>query len=189
MLKLEDNPPLGYSSLSGEDALGAADWDQTWHIAYTKPRQEKALAWDLRTLGVTYFLPMLERETSSGGRRRHNLYPIFPSYFFFGGGEEQRVRVLRTQRTVGGVPVTETQQPLLRRELASLEVSVRTAPRSIELHARVVVGARVIVKSGPMRGIEGVVLDAGDKRKLWIGVSALGTGITVQIPADLVDVF
>lgn len=145
------------------------------------------MAWDLRALGITYFLPMVERETSSGGRRRRNLYPIFPSYFFYAGSEADRLRVLRTERTVGEVTVKELLQPLLRRELAQLELSVRVAPRSIELHARVVDGARVTIRSGPMRGLEGVVIDAGDKRKIWISVTALGTGVAVQIPADLVD--
>jgi hypothetical protein len=37
-----------------------------------------------------------------------------------------------------------------------------------------------------MRDIEGIVLRAQNKRKLWLGVSVLGVGATVEIHADLV---
>jgi hypothetical protein len=38
-----------------------------------------------------------------------------------------------------------------------------------------------------MSGVEGVVLQAGSKHKLWLGVSCLGVGATVEIHPDLVE--
>ena len=38
-----------------------------------------------------------------------------------------------------------------------------------------------------MKDVEGVVLQAHNKRKLWLGVSVLGVGATVEIHADLVE--
>jgi transcription antitermination factor NusG len=55
------------------------------------------------------------------------------------------------------------------------------------LYPRLVPGARVRIKSGPLRNVEGVVLQADNKKKLWLGISALGVGATVEIHADLVD--
>ncbi len=187
MLQLSKNPAIAYSASSGEKRLSDLDWAAPWAVAYTKPRQEKALAADLRERRLSYFLPMVLRETSSGGRRRRNLYPLFASYFFLADGEGERLAALKTERIVRFVTVKEAEQDGLRRELAALALALEHCPQTVELYAHLAVGTRVRVKSGPLRGIDGVVLDGGGKHKLWLGVSTLGVGATVEIHPDLVE--
>ena len=183
MLRLQDNPlmvyPLGYR---------LSEIDAPWRVAYCKPRQEKALAADLRRREIPYFLPMVQREISSGGRRRQNLYPLFPSYLFFAGEERERLAALKTERIVRLIEVNESEQLRFRQEIASLESALQHFPGSIELYPRLVPGARVRITSGPMRDVEGIVMQAQNKRKLWLGVNVLGVGATVEIHADLVEV-
>lgn len=157
-----------------------------WTVVYCKPRQEKALAWDLHRKGISYFLPMVLRETSSGGRRRRNLYPLFPSYIFFAGTKDDRLEVLKTERTVHLIDVDEPERPIFQREIASLEKTLRHCPESLELHPRLIPGAHVSIGSGPLKGVEGIIVDARNKRRLWLGVSVLGVGAIVELPADLV---
>lgn len=184
MLRLQDNPP----QVEPAGLAGAVDFARhAWKAAYCKPRQEKALAWELVRKRIPYFLPMVVRETSGGGRRRRNLHPLFPSYLFFAGGEEERLAVLRTERVVRLIEPDCVASRRLAHELAAIEAALRLAPQSLELHPRLVPGARATIRSGPLRGFEGVILSAENKRKVWLGVSALGAGITVEIHADLVD--
>ena len=70
----------------------------------------------------------------------------------------------------------------------SLEIALRSCPGSIELYPRLVPGAYVRIKSGAMKDVEGVVLQSSNKRKLLLGISALGVGATVEIHADFVEV-
>lgn len=182
MLRLAENPPMKWPPTS---TVRAAD---RWVVAYCKPRQEKALAWDLMRLKIGYFLPMVLRESSSGGRRRRNLYPLFPSYVFFSGSEQERLRVLKTDRVVRMIDVADAEQLRLCDELSSLETAIESSPESIELYPRIVPGALVRIATGPMKNMEGVVLQSHNKRKLWLGVSVLGVGATVEIHADLVAV-
>ena len=156
-------------------------------VAYCKPRQEKALAWDMVRKEVPYFLPMVMRETSSGGRRRRNMYPLFSSYLFFAGGEQERLAVLKTDRTVRLIDISEAEQPRFRREIAALGTAVEHCPRSLELYPRLVPGALVRITAGPMKNVEGVVLQADNKRKIWLGVSVLGVVGTGEIHAGLVS--
>jgi len=181
MLRLQDNPPIVWPIAAKLSEVRSA-----WSVAYCRPRQEKALAADLCRHEVPYFLPMIQRETSSGGRRRQNLYPLFPSYLFFAGDERERLAALRTERIVRIIEVSKDEQSNFRKEIASLETALRHFPDSIELYPRLVPGARVRITSGPMRDMEGIVLQAQNKRKLWLGVSVLGVGATVEIHADLV---
>ena len=187
MLQLDQNPPMVYSGRTGGGQLEAGDWDGPWLVAYCKPRQEKALAWDLHRRRASYFLPMVLRETSSGGRRRRNLYPLFPSYIFVAAGEAERLAALKTDRTVRLIEVDDAEQDTLRRELMALETALRFSPQSLELYPRLAIGATVLVKSGPLKGVEGVVLQFGHKRKLWLGITTLGVGATVEIHPDLVE--
>jgi uncharacterized protein YdhG (YjbR/CyaY superfamily) len=83
------------------------------------------------------------RETSSGGRRRRNLYPLFPSYLFFAGDELERLAVLRTERVVRLIEISEAEQARFRGEIAALETALVSAPESIELYPRLVPGAVV----------------------------------------------
>jgi hypothetical protein len=96
MIRLQDNPPMAWPTPSA-----TAEVKADWTVVYCKPRQEKALGRDLCRRQVNYFLPMVLRETSSGGRRRRNLYPLFPSYLFFAGDEMDRLAVLKTERSCG----------------------------------------------------------------------------------------
>ncbi len=182
MLRFQDNPPLTLPSLA---TLSIAPG--IWTAAYCKPRQEKALAWDLCRREIPYFLPMVLRETSSGGRRRRNLYPMFTSYLFFAGEEHERLEVLKTNRLVSLVEIDSAEQPIFRQEISSLELALRTAPDSLELHPQIVAGKRVLITGGPMKGAEGLVLSADNLTKLWIGVTMMGAGATVEIHADMVE--
>jgi len=182
MIQLQNNPPMAWPS-----TRGVAKIADRWTVAYCKPRQEKALGWDLCRRGVNYFLPMVLRETSSGGRRRRNLYPLFPSYLFFAGDDLDRLAVLKTERVVRLIEISDAEQKRFRSEIAALERALVSAPESLELYPRLVPGALVRITAGPMKDVEGVVLQAHNKRKLWLGVSVLGVGATVEIHADLVE--
>jgi len=188
MLKLADNPPITYSA-EADCGLAELDWDKTWRVAYVKPRQEKSLAKDLIERRVSYFLPMVLRETSSGGRRRQNMYPLFPSYLFFGGDEFARLACLRTERTVQLIEPDGENQRRMREELRSLALVINNKPDDVELYNSLQPGSHVRVKSGPMRDVEGTILKSDSATKLQLAVTLLGVGVMVEIHPDLVEVF
>lgn len=185
MLTQNADPPISYSAPTASAQLSAEDWATPWHVAYCKPRQEKSLARDLMSLGVSYFLPMVERLTTSGGRRRRSLLPLFPSYLFFAAEETARLEAVRTNRILHFLPTNDAEHDVLRRELQSLESCLQTKPESVELYNHVVEGQQVRVTGGAMKDWEGVVLDASRPHKVWVGVGALGGGIVVEVHADL----
>ncbi|MCA9235118.1 MAG: hypothetical protein KDA44_06590 [Planctomycetales bacterium] len=163
------------------------DESAVWTAVYTRPRQEKALAWDLCRKGVPYFLPMVERVTSSGGRRRRNLYPLFASYVFCSARDDDRLAVLKTERALHFLDVQPCQQAQFRREIASLECGLRNAPSEVAIYPKLVAGARVRVTGGPLKDAEGVIINADRKTKLLLGVTVMGGGAVVEIHADMVE--
>jgi transcription antitermination factor NusG len=117
------------------------------------------------------------------------MYPLFASYIFLPGGDADRLAALRTERIVRFVDVEGAQQPTFRQEIAALETALRTCPDTVELYQALAVGTRVRVKSGALKNVEGVVLQHEQRHKLWLGVTTLGVGATVEIHPDLVEAF
>src|SRR5205809_2914043 len=94
MLKLRDNPDILFPPTA--DDLSSITG--TWRVGHTKARCEKAFANDLAARNIACFLPMIERVTFSGGRKRRGLMPLFSSYVFFCGTEQDRYAALVTDR-------------------------------------------------------------------------------------------
>jgi hypothetical protein len=182
MLRYSDNPPPFFTA-----ELDLSQAEGAWRAAYTKPRQEKALAWDLLRLGAPYFLPMVERQMISGGRRRRVLQALFPSYVFFAGDESARLGALKTERIVQVLEPKESEQELFREQLGAICLALQTTPEKVALSPRLVQGARAVIRGGAMKGVEGVVINDRNHLKLLIEVSFLGVGATVEIHPDLLD--
>lgn len=181
MLKLTDNPtPLLPGMSRPSDAAGV------WWVAHTKPRTEKALAFDLTSRAVPYYLPMARRTQVSGGRRRTTLIPLFPSYLFFCCDTDQaRLSVLSTQRVVHTIRV-ETQATFVS-ELESVYTAL-SANGDLNVYPHVAVGRRCRVARGPMRGVEGIVIQDRDVTRIILQVSMIGCGAALEINAsDLED--
>ena len=72
----------------------------SWWVAHVRPRAEKQLAREVRFVEVPFYLPLREQTVQRRGRRQTSFLPLFPGYFFFRGGLETRVDVLRTNLCV-----------------------------------------------------------------------------------------
>jgi hypothetical protein len=185
MLKLADNPPMRHPAT----ASSLRELRGGWCVAHTKARNEKALAWDLLSRGIPYFLPMIPRLRFSGGRRRRMLLPLFPSYVFVCGDQRARIAAMSTDRLCQMIPVHD-QQTLID-ELASLELAL-AGSADFDPYPFAAVGKRCRVKAGPFQGVEGIVVmrtaaGVSGAASLVLQVSMLGCGAAMEIDPDLLE--
>lgn len=179
MLLEHENPPI-LSPRVGS----VSEVPDSWWIAHTKSRFEKAFAWDLLQNNVNYFLPLARRVRISGGRKRTILMPLFPSYVFFAGDEQARYLALTTHRLCAVIPVTDQEE--LRNELAAIEKAV-LQKAELDAYPFAVVGKRCRVTTGTFEGMEGVVVSRGVKSKFVLKVSILGQSVAMEIDADVLE--
>ena len=180
MLSLSENP-----SILTPEVKSLAELSGTWWLAYTRPRFEKAFAWDLCSHGIGYFLPMYEKTIISGGRNRRLMSPLFTSYVFFCGTEQDRYMAMRTNRLCQIVNVSD--QDRLIEELAGIE-SALLSRAVIGGYPGLPVGRRCRIISGPMRDTEGVVVERKSARaRMVIEVTILNQGALVEIDADILE--
>ena len=180
MLAFSDNPPV----LSpGVNCL--ADCRGRWWVAHTKARCEKAFAADLLANRVAYFLPMTERVTVSGGRRRRGMMPLFPSYVFFcDDGDDARYRAMSTGRLCQVLNVAD--QGRLVTELSTVEQAL-AAGAPLNPHPFAAAGRWCRVTAGPFRGVEGTVVRCEGRTRIVMEVGMLGRGVAMEIEADLLE--
>jgi transcription antitermination factor NusG len=179
LLKLADNPPILHP---GEAVLTPSS--QRWWVAHTKARFEKSFAWDLHAKNIAYFLPLIDRLSVSGGKRRKTLVPLFPSYVFFRGDEMARYTALTTGRLCRVIEIND-QQGLIG-ELSAVNRAL-CGKAVLEPYPMAVVGERCRITAGPFQGLEGVVVRVNDTARLVLQVGILGQGASMEIDANLVE--
>ena len=160
------------------------DFSGTWWVAHTKARNEKALAWQLVHKDVAYFLPMHLKVKKSRGRTFKSLLPLFSSYVFFCGSENDRLEVLKTNRVATIIPVPNQLQ--LVKELEPIEKLLRLGKPVIP-HEYIKVGQKCRVTAGPLSGTEGIVVQTPKETRLILQVDMLGQAASVEIDYDMVE--
>ena len=179
MLKLSENPPILWPPVET-----LAELDGRWWVAHTRARAEKALAWDLHRRGIGYFLPMSERVRMSGGRKRRVVLPLFPSYVFFCGSADARYAAMTTNRICQTIEVPD--QAGLIDELAAIKKTLDSNVE-LDLYPQVAEGRRCRVTAGPLKDLEGIVIQRCNKARLVLQVDFISQGAVMEIDADLLE--
>ena len=179
MLKASENPPLVWP-----EGRSIADFQGDWWAAHTKARNEKALAHQLVQREVSYFLPMHWKVSKNRGRTIRSLLPLFPGYLFFCGDDNDRLEVLKTNRTANILPVQD--QQLLIDELAPIQTVLQLG-KTVLPHDYIKVGQKCRVTAGPLMGAEGIVVETPKETRLVLQVDMLGQAASVEIAADMIE--
>jgi transcription antitermination factor NusG len=164
--------------------LAVSEIPGTWWVAHTRSRHEKALAADLAGWGIAYFLPMVQRTQLISGRKFKVLFPLFPGYVFFAGEVVDRYRALTTAHIACVLPVVD--QARLRDELGQIEKALRS-PAGFDPYPFLHAGTRCAIRSGPLQGIHGVVVQRDGITRLVLQVELLGQAIATQVDPDIVE--
>ena len=172
------------TSASGP-ALPIQYLEPRWYAAYTCARHEKRVAEQLERRSVELFLPLYETvHRWKNGRARLEL-PLFPGYVFVRIAMRERLRILEVPSVVrlvgfGGLPT-----PLPEGEVEALREGLTRDLRA-EPHPFLTVGRRVRVRSGPLQGLEGILVRRKGNCRVVISMDLIMRSIVVDL--DLADV-
>ena len=172
------------ADLLEHDQIGR-EADRQWFAIYTRSRREKDLMRRLKTMGVSFYGPTVKKpQRSPSGRIRTSFMPLFPNYVFVYGDSDSRYQALETNCVSSCVPVVDGEA--LSGELRSLRRLIESdAPVTVE--ERLEPGDRVRVKSGPFRGVGGVIVGQRGRQRLIVSVSFLQQGASIEIDNFLVE--
>jgi transcription termination/antitermination protein NusG len=173
------------SGLALADGAGIFEISGLWHILHTRSRQEKALADDLTALGIPCYLPLVRHVRFHGGRKAIVELPLFPGYLFLRGAAEDAYRADRTKRVAQILKVNDQDQ--IEWELRNLHLALaQDAP--LAAYPALRKGVRVEVTGGPLRGLQGIVEERGNRDRIILQILMLGQAVSVEIEGSLLQV-
>jgi hypothetical protein len=161
---------------------------ERWVALRTAARWEKKLAATLSAAGVPVFLPLLSRLSTTHGKRRVALLPVFPGYLFCSEDDFLgNPRVSPATRAKIAQVLRPPDPERLRAELSGI-AELLTDRQLVQERLVGCVGDRVRVVGGPLAGNEGRVVRVKPNR--WVvvvEVSFLGLRLEAEIDERLVE--
>ena len=159
-----------------------------WYAAYTCANHEKRVAAELLARGFTHFLPLYSSMRRWKDRRVSLEMPLFPGYVFVRVALGDRLSLWQVPSLVRLVGFNGQPTALADEEIDTLQKGL-TRQLNAEPHPYLTVGRRVRVASGPLRGLEGVVMHRKNGWRLVISLDLIMRSVSVEIEdTDLVPV-
>ena len=158
----------------------------TWYALYTRHQHEKMVDQVLTNKGFDTFLPLYATTHFWKDRTKALTLPLFPCYVFLKGGIERRLQILTTPGVYGLVSSAGQPAAIADMEIEAIRRVVESGAR-VEAHPYLKCGNRVRVKSGPLAGIEGILVRKKNVSRLVLSVEILGTAAAIEIAAFQVE--
>lgn len=156
--------------------------EAAWFVLHTKSRQEKKVAADLQAMGIAHYLPLVAYRRRYEKRVATVDLPLFAGYVFLHGTLDNAYEIDRTRRIVQVIRVPNQAQ--VEWELANIHLAL-SQQAVLDPYPYLQKGVRVEVRSGPMRGLQGLIEDRTQRDRLILQVEMLGRAMSMEIDGAL----
>jgi transcription antitermination factor NusG len=151
-----------------------------WYAAYTSAHHEKRVALQLVQRSVEHFLPLYESVRRWKDRRVKLEMPLFPGYVFVRLALRDRLQVLQVPGVAKLVGFNGTPIALPPEEIevlrAGLQGGLRAGP-----HPYLKVGHRVRVRTGPLQGLEGILVRKKNVSRFVISLDLIMRSVAAEV--------
>ncbi|HTV54797.1 MAG TPA: UpxY family transcription antiterminator [Terriglobia bacterium] len=170
-----------------QQVAGSTDKDTgPWHALYTRHQHEKTIADLLTKKGFHVFLPLYNTTHRWKDRTKALSLPLFPSYVFVKGGLDRQLQILTTPGVYTILAVAGRAAVIPEEEISAVERLVSSS-FEVEPHPFLKCGDRVRVTSGPLEGIEGILIRKKNSIRLVLSVELLMKSVAVEVDAWAVE--
>jgi len=163
-----------------------ANGEQHWYALYTTANHEKKVAKSLVDRAVECYLPLYSSLRKWKDRRVRLEVPLFANYVFAKFAMPERLRVLQAPGVVRLVGFNGRAAVVPDTEVNRVR-DVLVHGRNVEPHTFLAVGRRVRVSSGPLAGLEGILLRRKRGVRLVVAIESIVKSVSVEMDeADIV---
>jgi len=151
-----------------------------WYALRVIAGREKSVAGLLRHKGFVDFLPLYASCRRWSDRIQKVDLPLFPGYVFCRFNAYDRLPILTTPGVVHVVGLGGTPEPVADGEITALQ-SVVGSGLLVQPWPFLKVGQRVIIQQGPLRNVEGTLMEEKGRTNLIISITLLQRSVSVCI--------
>jgi transcription termination/antitermination protein NusG len=185
----EISPPWGGELCESELIHMHNITPRNWYAIYTKPRHEFVVHGELQKKGIESFLPTFKRLQQWKDRKKFVEFPLFPGYLFvcIQHNNASFLNVLKTRGVVtfiSSTPGNPSSVPV--EEIQSLKILLESG-EEIDVYPHLKEGELIRVKSGPLKGAEGVLVMKENQYQFLVNIHLLGRSVGLKIYADQLE--
>jgi transcription antitermination factor NusG len=156
-----------------------------WYALRVRERFEKVASVYLKARGYQQYLPTYHsRRRWFEGPSQTDL-PLFPGYIFCKFDFDNRLPILLTPGVMSVVTRRRTALPVSAREMLAVQ-RIAASGLPYEPWPIINVGNRVRIQRGPLRDLQGAVVDVAGHYRLIVGVTIIERAMSVEIHPDWV---
>ncbi|MEE9604209.1 MAG: UpxY family transcription antiterminator [Candidatus Scalindua sp.] len=154
-----------------------------WYVVHTRSRHEKQVDLLLSDKGIETFLPLVNTLSRRRDRKKYVDIPLFPGYIFVHvDDDEERISSVKYTRGVARILGTDIGKPTPIPDKQVLNIKT-IVENKVELDPFPYLkkGTQVRVKSGPLKGVEGILVERKGSYKIVIHVDLLQKGAAAEV--------
>ena len=157
-----------------------------WYPLYTRSRHEKFVESALIKKGIESFTPTVLLRRRWSDRIKFIEQPLFRSYCFAKFSLQDKIKIISQPGVTNIVHFKNQYIPIQDSVIDSLKILIKNKVK-IDPHPYLKIGDRVIVKDGPLKGVEGCIIEKRSKNTtLVISIEAITS--SVKCVVDSADI-
>ncbi len=158
-----------------------------WYAIYTKSRHEKVVAEELWQREIEVFLPLRNVVSKWKDRHKEVQFPLFPGYLFVRTDvQKRRLDILKVPSVVRIIGFNNEPAAVDSGQIEAVKTLV-FSKLPYDPFPEMVVGDRVRVRRGPLRGLDGYLIEKKSRFRFVIKVDLIQQAVACEIDAADVE--
>lgn len=156
-----------------------------WYAVYTKSRSEKKAKKLLDDIEIECYLPLEKRLKQWSDRKKWIEEPLIRSYIFVKIADDREyLNVLQTDHIVCFVTFEGKAAVIPEKQIEGIKLLL-ASEKDLEVvtNKDLEPGMDIFVHAGPLKGLEGSLIELRGKHRVKVELEAIGQSILVEIPA------
>ena len=164
------------------------DKRKIWIVAYTKPRHEKSVANELKLKGYKIYLPLVKKRKQWSDRKKWVAFPLFKSYIFIKTELNNTLSIMQTPGIIKIIKFGGSIAIVNSSSLKSIKLMLDGGynPKITDYFIK---GDNVVVKEGPLNGIQGEVVRIDGNDRLIIRIDSIKHSLSIKIKRSFLKKF
>jgi transcription antitermination factor NusG len=151
-----------------------------WFALRVRSRHEKSTAVALEHKGIEQLLPLYRARRLWSDRACDIDLPLFPGYVFCRFDSKLRVPIVTTPGVIDIVRIGKDPQPVDPAEIAALRLAVSSG-QLLRPWPFLRVGQRVVIGEGPLRTVQGMLVQEKGEAQLVLSITLLQRSVAVTV--------
>ncbi len=152
-----------------------------WYAVHTRSRHEKQVDLLLNGKGIESFLPLINTLSRRKDRKKSVDIPLFPGYLFVHAVEDALSNVKYT-RGVARIIGTDIDKPTPVPDKQILDIKkILESDVKLDPYPNLKKGTSVRLKSGPLKGVEGILVERKGSYNIVIHIDLLQNGAAAEV--------